>query len=113
MKVKDLIEKPVTVTTEASVQECAKVMKKNKTDFLIVLENNKAVGIITTTDIVYRSVSSGDLNLKARDIMSCPLIVVFPDTDIDEAMEAMKNHKIKRLVVIDEKGELKGIVKYI
>ena len=42
--------------------------------------------------------------------MSKPLIVVKPDTTIEDAAKVMKDYKIKRLIVIDDSGVMKGII---
>lgn len=100
------------VDTDLKIADVAKIMKKNKSSYVIVVKNNKAEGIITRTDIVNRFVAEQkSYDTKAKDIMSSPLIIVFPETNIDEVISAFKQHNIQRLIVIDKSdGRLIGVV---
>lgn len=94
------------------VKSVAENMKRKKSSYAILVNKNRAEGIITRSDIVYKLVAEGkDYNTKAKDIMSAPLIVIFPETEIEEIIEIFKQHDVKRLIVIDKiDGKLLGVV---
>lgn len=103
-----------------------KVIKKDKSIFkaiekmnqydvgcLVVVEDSRAAGIITSSDILYGAVLEG-MKLKKTEIdqiMSENLIVISPNATLQEAAETMSKNKVKKLPVVSEKdGELLGII---
>ena len=97
-----------------SVKKAVKVMNDFEIGCLIVVEKGQAIGIITERDVLKRIVveSRNPEETLVRDIMSKPLIVVGPETSLEEAIEVMFKHKIKKLPVIDG-GKLVGLVTFI
>jgi CBS domain-containing protein len=77
----------------------------------LVESKGKVVGIVTERDIVRRVAAKGSSlkTTRVRAIMSSPIVVVNPETTVEDALRTMANNKIKRLAVVDEKG-LVGIV---
>ena len=69
-------------------------------------------GVITDRDIVVRTVAQGlnPLDKKARDVMSTPCVTVSEDASLDECMEKMEEHQIRRMLVIGVDGCVCGIV---
>jgi CBS domain-containing protein len=101
----------VVLESSKSALDAAKVMEKNKIGSVVVVEKGKAVGIVTERDIVRRVVAlKKKPTIKLKQIMSSPLRVAKPSDDVQEAVLAMKKYKIKKLVVVDDKGRLVGIV---
>ncbi|MFH2106448.1 MAG: CBS domain-containing protein [Candidatus Micrarchaeota archaeon] len=116
LKVGDVMTKVVvTLSTEDGIESVAKLMKKHNVGSIIVVEGNPnktAKGIITERDIIYKVIANKKevYSLKAKDIMSKPLRVVKPNTTLEEAATAMKENRVKRLPVVNEKNELIGIL---
>lgn len=76
-------------------------------------DTRRAVGVITDRDIVVRVVAEGrDPNeiVSVRDFMTNELVSVAPDADILHAEERMKEHQVRRILVVDDTGCLVGIV---
>ncbi len=116
LKVGDVMMKTVvTASTNDSIEFVAKLMKKNNVGSIIVVdgtEKSVAKGIITERDIVYKLVAQKK-NMEssaAKDVMSKPLRVVKPETTLEQAATAMRENKIKRLPVVNDKNELIGIL---
>ncbi|HLD59628.1 MAG TPA: CBS domain-containing protein [Candidatus Bilamarchaeaceae archaeon] len=116
LKVGDVMMKTVvTASTNDSIEFVAKLMKKNNVGSIIVVdgtEKSVAKGIITERDIVYKLVAQKK-NIEssaAKDVMSKPLRVVKPETTLEQAATAMRENKIKRLPVVNDKNELIGIL---
>jgi signal-transduction protein with cAMP-binding, CBS, and nucleotidyltransferase domain len=107
-----MVNEPIVATPETSIIEIARMMKSNSVGSIIIVQEDKATGIITERDLVHKVVSLGDNSkeLEARDIMSKPVITVRKTSPLDEAILTMKNYKIKRLVVTDEEENVTGIL---
>ena len=110
--VRDVMTKAVkTARTDDTVIEAVQKMNKFGIGSIVVMEGEKAVGIVTGTDVLRRIVEpcTDPTLVKVREIMSSPLVSVSPEASIEEAAKLMANKKIKKLPVI-EKGKLTGIV---
>ena len=103
----------VTVTADLNVKEAVKVMNDFEIGCLIVVEDGKAVGILTERDVLKRVVEKGKDPEKTlvKDVMSKPLIVVNPEMGLEEAIETMFKNKIKKLPVVKD-GKLVGLVTF-
>ena len=67
-----------------------------------VVENGKAIGIITERDLVARVLVEGALvqQILAKDVMSSPLVAVGPEASVEEASRIMSQYAIRRLPVV-------------
>jgi CBS domain-containing protein len=103
---------PVFVNLNESMAKIAKQMKEGDFGTVIVLEDNKAQGIITDRDIVVRAIASGleIASITAKDIMSKKLESCSGTDTITQAAEKMKNKKIRRLLVLDANSKPVGIL---
>lgn len=115
MKVSDLTlhDEYKLIDAAKTVEEAAKEMMDKSILALIIQERNKPVGIISRYDFVEIIAGGKDWkDIKAKDIMSSPLITVSPETDVKEAAKIMIEQVINVLPVIDKKGDLQGVVTY-
>jgi len=105
-----MVKNVVTVNSLDSIKETAKTMYLKKVGAVIVVENNKPVGIITVRDIV-NSIGPFENPLKSqvKEIMSQPLIHIHPDESIIDVAEIMTSKNIHKLPVIVG-DEILGIV---
>lgn len=138
MYIKDIMTKNViTVTEDDTVEKCANLLITHDLSGLPVLDDKGRVkGIVTEGDIIRRAsrikgpaaleVLGGIFYLESpkhfmdelkksmgsvvKDIMTKELITIEEDTKIEEAATLLVQNKIKRLPVIDKKGNLMGIV---
>lgn len=113
LKVGDVMTKNVIVIDKGSpLIAVAKLMKKRRIGSIVVVEGKNAIGIITERDIVHKVLAAEKdvTKVKVDNVMSRPLRVVKPNASLEEAARAMKNNKIKRLPVINDKKELIGII---
>ena len=112
LKVEDvMVREVITIDENVTAKEAADVMNKFEIGCLIAVKKGKAVGIITERDLLKRVVAEvKDANkTKVKDIMSSPLVVVEPSTELEEAVKLMFQMKIKKLPVVDGK-RLVGLV---
>ncbi len=102
----------LTLAAEKPVVDAAKMLKKTRVGSIIVTDKGKAVGIVTERDIAYKVVAAG-LNpktTKLRAIMSKPLKVISASQSISDAASALRNNRVKRLPVVNKKGQLVGVI---
>ncbi len=102
----------ITLSADASVKDAAKLLKKARVGSIIVTEKGKAVGILTERDISNNVVAEGldPQKTTLKKVMSRPLRVISAHQSVEEAALALKENKVKRLPVVDKKGQLVGIV---
>jgi len=101
----------VTVELQTSCVDAAKKMSEHGIGGIIVVDNNRPVGIVTEQDIV-RKVVSKDLrpsSVLTKDVMTRRLITIHPAQFVNEASHKMFKMRIHRLPVVDE-GNLVGII---
>ena len=106
-----MTENPRSIDASASAVEAARLMKEEDIGSLPITDGGKLVGIITDRDITTMVVAeAADPQATAvGDISSRDPISVEPDQDIEEALQLMARHQVRRLPVV-ENGGLVGIV---
>ena len=113
VRVRDIMVKDVvTIHSEKTVYDAAKLMSEKMVGCLIVVENGyKPVGIITERDFVRRVLAKDKDPHKTlvKEVMSTPLISVRPELSVVVASQEMAEHKIRRLAVVED-DKLVGIV---
>ena len=101
---------PRSVSPNDSIKNAACIMRDEDAGAVPVVDNGRAVGIVTDRDIVVRVVAEGgQLNGPVRDIVSGTLVSASPDMSTREAADLMSEHQIRRLTVV-ENDRLVGIV---
>jgi len=103
--------KPIYVSSDASLEECAKAMAKNHVGALIIKDNHESQGLITEQDIVRNVIAKGinPLTKKVKDYMEKKLITVSPNDDIYDALIKMRDSNIRHLPVV-EKNKMVGLL---
>jgi CBS domain-containing protein len=103
----------VTVGANVNVRKAVRVMNDFEIGCLIVVENGSVVGILTERDVLKRVVDEGRKpeETLVKDVMSKPLITISSEASLENAIELMFKHKIKKLPVV-ENGKLVGLVTF-
>ncbi|MEM1540268.1 MAG: CBS domain-containing protein [Candidatus Bathyarchaeia archaeon] len=113
MLVRDVMSSPViTVDEDVTANRVAELMEKHELGCIIVTsKEGKPIGIITERDLVTRVLAKNVKpdTLKAKDVMTAPLITIEPDETISDAARKMSKLNIRRLGVV-YKGQLIGIL---
>jgi len=113
MVVKDVMSSPVvTLAEDATSNQVATLMDENDLGCVIVTNKaGKPVGIITERDLVIRVLAKNVVPdaIKAKEIMTSPLVTIPPDTTINEAARRMSRLDIRRFGVV-YKGNLVGLL---
>jgi signal-transduction protein with cAMP-binding, CBS, and nucleotidyltransferase domain len=102
---------PVAMSADSTVIDAAKAMKDMSIGTVVVMEKDMPCGIVTDRDITVRAVATGSDPMKTKlgDICSHDLAAVRPDQSVEDAMQMMKSHDVKRVVVMTDR-KLEGIV---
>ena len=114
MKVKELMNpdaKAIWITE--SLADAAKSMWDNDCGILpIIKDGRKVVGMITDRDICMGAAmrNANPAEVSVEEVMSGKVYAALPDDDVEGALQTMKDHKVRRLPVINEEGELAGIL---
>ena len=101
-----------TVSPSATAIEIARQMEERNVGSVVVVRQSRPVGIVTDRDLVLRVLRKG-LNpaiVHAEEIMSKALVTARDDLEAIEAAERMREHRVRRLPVLDGEGALVAIV---
>ena len=110
MNIRDVMtSNPRTVSPSDTIQNAARIMRDEDTGAVPVVDNGRAVGMVTDRDIVVRAVANGELNRPVRDVVSGNVVTARPDMSTKEAAELMSEYQVRRLPVV-ENDRLVGIV---
>jgi CBS domain-containing protein len=106
-----MTQDPRSIGASASVGEAARVMREQHIGSLPVTEDERLVGMITDRDITTRVVAESAVpaTTSVGDVHSRDLISVEPNNDLEEALQLMARHRVRRLPVV-ENGRLVGMV---
>jgi len=102
----------VSISSDATLLDCARAMVKKDISSLLVVEQKKLLGILTSDDILWAITKKPNVNLnevKAIDISTRKVAVIKPSADIRQAFEKMKALDFRRLPVLS-KGEVIGVI---
>jgi CBS domain-containing protein len=115
MKVQDLMMWEVESCYPSSdLAEAAMIMWRKDCGFVPVVENpgNKVAGVITDRDICMATATQhkGPHDIRVGDVMSRELFTCAATDDARTAMQKMKEGRVRRLPVVDERGVLRGVV---
>jgi len=111
--VKDVMSSPVvTLEEDATSDKVANLMGENNVGCVIVTnKEGKPIGIITERDLVIRVLAKNlkPDTIKAKEIMTSPLVTIEPEATITEAARRMSRLDLRRLGVL-YKGDLLGLI---
>ena len=102
-----MIVNPVTLSADKTIRDAKDVMANYHISGLPVVEKGKLIGIITNRDIRFETNDS----LSIRDRMTVEKLITVPEgTTLDEAKKVLQEHRIEKLLVVDKKGNLAGLI---
>ena len=105
-----VVKDPVTIGPDMLIGELLTMLaqRKRKMSGLPVVENGKVVGLVTNRDLRFEK----RLDQPVSAIMTPRdrLVTVSEGTSIEDAREIMHEHKVERVLVVNEQNELKGLI---
>ena len=105
MKVEEVMRKPLIVEKDIALDKAASLMNAHQSGSLLLVVNGDVKGIITERDIL----KNFHKHKKISKIMSILVFSISPDSELQEALDIMRDKKVKRLPVIDD-GKVVGII---
>jgi len=113
MKVSDAMTSQVSIARPTdSIRKVAETMAKVDSGVVPVVDNGKVVGLVTDRDIVLRVVAEGrSFDSAVSEVMSDGEVLSVKEDDVlADATAKMANNQVRRLVVLNESGNLTGIL---
>ncbi len=102
-----MILDPVTISSDKTIQEALDIMAHFHISGVPVVDEGKLVGILTNRDIRFET----NLDLLVSDRMTGDdLITVKKGTTLNEAKSVLQEHRIEKLLVVDDNGALCGLI---
>ena len=102
-----MITDPITVAPDQKISDAQEIMNKYGISGLPVTKNGKLVGILTNRDLRFEKRHDRPVS----EVMTKEnLVTVQPGVDLDKAKELLHQHRIEKLLVVDERYELKGLI---
>ena len=97
-----MTKEPVSVGSKESIKYAAHIMKKNSISCVLVCEENRLLGILTSGDVTSRVVASGvDIDMPVSKVMTSNPVTLSSEAIFSEAMVAMSSRNIGHLPVVD------------
>ena len=102
-----MILDPVTISSDKTIREALDIMAHFHISGVPVVDEGKLVGILTNRDIRFET----NLDLLVSDRMTGDnLITVKKGTTLNEAKSVLQEHRIEKLLVVDDNGALCGLI---
>jgi CBS domain-containing protein len=103
---------PRSMAATASVMEAARTMREHDVGDVIVLDGDRLCGILTDRDIVVRALAKGQDPAATRigEVCSRELATLSPRDSVEKAARLMRDMAIRRLPVVEDDGQVVGIV---
>ena len=102
-----MIVDPITMSPEDRIQDAVDLMAKYKISGVPITDGGRLVGILTNRDLRFED----RFHLPIREAMTKDNLVTVPvGTTLDEAQQILHKHRIEKLLVVDDKQTLKGLI---
>jgi IMP dehydrogenase len=102
-----MIVDPVTMSPDAKVSDALEVMRKYKISGVPITKNGKLVGILTNRDLRFEN----RFDVPIEKVMTKEnLITVAVGTTLEDAEKILHEHRVEKLLVVDDKYNLKGLI---
>ncbi|MEW5733365.1 MAG: IMP dehydrogenase [Thermodesulfobacteriota bacterium] len=102
-----MIVDPVTIEPDRKVGEVLSLMESYRISGVPVVKGDRLVGIVTNRDLRFET----DLEKKVSEVMTKENLVTVPEgTNMEDAKKLLHQHRIEKLLVVDGKGRLVGLI---
>jgi IMP dehydrogenase len=102
-----MIVDPVTMSPEAKVSDALEVMRKYKISGVPITKNKKLVGILTNRDLRFET----RFDVPISKVMTKDNLITVPvGTTLEEAEKILHEHRVEKLLVVDDHYNLKGLI---
>jgi len=102
-----MIMDPITLNENQTIGDAKRIMNDFSISGLPIVNGKKLVGILTNRDIRFEE----DLSLKVKTRMTSKNLITVPNgTTLEKAKEILQKYRIEKLLVVDKKNNLKGLI---
>lgn len=102
-----MIVDPITLPPDKTIRDALAVMKRFSISGIPITEHGKLVGILTNRDLRFQK----DYSLPIAEVMTKDNLITVPEgTDLDTAQDLLHKHRIEKLLMVDDRGVLKGMI---
>ncbi len=102
-----MIVEPITVGPDQKVGEVLAIMEKHHISGVPVIKGDELVGIATNRDLRFET----DFDKPVSEVMTSKNLVTVPEAiSLEESKVLLQEHRIEKLLVVDEKGTLRGLI---
>src|SRR6266436_3421466 len=102
-----MIVDPVTMSPDAKISDALEVMRKYKISGVPITKNGKLVGILTNRDLRFET----RFDIPISKVMTKDHLITVPvGTTLEEAEKILHEHRVEKLLVVDDKYNLKGLI---
>jgi IMP dehydrogenase len=102
-----MILDPITIDPDQKLHEALEIMARYSISGVPVVKNNKLVGILTNRDLRFET----NLTQQISEVMVKDNLITTPvGTSLDDAKKLLHKNRIEKLLVVDDKGNLKGLI---
>ena len=102
-----MIRRPITMSSGRSLREAVELMARYRISGIPVVDDGRLAGILTNRDLRFLT----DLEQPISSAMTCSNLICAPEgTTLEEAERLLQRHKVEKLLVVTETGELAGLI---
>ena len=102
-----MIRDPITLTPDQPIREALRVMRHYRISGIPIVKGQKLLGIITNRDLRFEE----NLNQPISRLMTSKNLITAPEgTTLEEAKQILQKHRIEKLLVVNDRGDLKGLI---
>ncbi|MFL6581146.1 MAG: IMP dehydrogenase [Burkholderiales bacterium] len=103
-----VVKDPITISQDMTVRNVLNLIRQHRISGLPVVDGAKVVGIVTNRDLRFES----NLDQPVKNIMTPRdrLVTVREGVSIEDAMRLLHQHRLERVLVINEEFELRGLI---
>ena len=110
-----MTKNPVCCLQNDTVSKVADLMKSKDIGPIPIIDSQqtkKLVGIVTDRDLALKIVADGrnPKSTKAEEVMTREVVTCRAEDDLQNALDAMSGHKLRRIPVIDHNSRIVGII---
>jgi CBS domain-containing protein len=110
-----MTKNPICCTPDDMANKAAELMKRGNIGSIPVIEDEqskKIAGIVTDRDLVMNIVAEGRdaKSTKVGSVMTRKVVTCQEDDDLQKALDAMSNHQLRRIPVVDNNHKILGII---
>jgi len=102
-----MISNPITLSSDKTIRDAQVLMKKYRISGIPIVDGGKLIGIVTNRDLRFET----NPMLKVTEVMTREKLVTAPvGTTLEEAERRLQQHRIEKLLIVDENGSLQGLI---